>query len=701
MTVYPTLGSMNPQERLESWKEIGAYLQRDATTARRWEKEEGLPVHRHSHKARSSVYAYPSEIDAWRAGRKVAAEPAPVKVFWRWPALAATMLLCLVMVGNGTRPVAAQQRSQQARRVWANALGGGADEISRDGRSIVFVDWDSGNLAARDLQSGAVRFLTNSAGWKETYPGYVERGTVISPDGNQVALSWWDYKTGHGDLRVVPFHGAGPSAGAIIRQNSEDAAIWPFGWSPDGKEIFVERRLVDQTNQLAAISVRDGNLRPLKSLGWLAAQARVSPDGRYIAYDRPAGHGAPSSDIVVLASDGSQENVIVNHPAKDFSPMWTPDGNRVLFLSDRTGRTSLWSIRVQDGKAQGEPKMIKAEAGQMLPLGITHDGTLYHMLAGGTRNIQLAELDAGLKVSKPPVPAVERFLNYNFHPSWSPNGEFLAYYSEREGAYQRPLGPMAPEGTTVLVIRSTKTGEEREIRLPLQVPAYPVVAEPKWFPDGRSILVTGWTSERPGLGYFRVDVPGGKTELLHRPQGPQATGLSPARMDLAPDGRFVYYVDGGLRRFDIQKGEDIEIRKIPLGAAQIAISPDGKLLALAYRSGSSTGDSISVHTMPVDGGEPRLLFTLRKGLTDDTFMNTLTWSRDQRYLLIAQPDKDEVALWKISVSGGEPEKLGLSTKGVFKTPRIDPDGRKIAYEVIESAGDEIWALENFLPSRGN
>ena len=59
---------MEEQNRLESWKQIGAYLQRDARTARRWEKEEGLPVHRHGHRRGSSVYAFPSEIDAWRAG---------------------------------------------------------------------------------------------------------------------------------------------------------------------------------------------------------------------------------------------------------------------------------------------------------------------------------------------------------------------------------------------------------------------------------------------------------------------------------------------------------------------------------------------------------------------------------------------------------------------------------------------------------
>ena len=41
--------------RLESWKEIAAYLKSDATTVRRWEKREGLPVHRHVHDTRDSV----------------------------------------------------------------------------------------------------------------------------------------------------------------------------------------------------------------------------------------------------------------------------------------------------------------------------------------------------------------------------------------------------------------------------------------------------------------------------------------------------------------------------------------------------------------------------------------------------------------------------------------------------------------------
>ena len=65
--------------RLESWKEIAAYLNRDARTVRRWEQSEGLPVHRLRHLSRSSVYAYPSEhLAAWAVEL---GEPVGTRVF--------------------------------------------------------------------------------------------------------------------------------------------------------------------------------------------------------------------------------------------------------------------------------------------------------------------------------------------------------------------------------------------------------------------------------------------------------------------------------------------------------------------------------------------------------------------------------------------------------------------------------------------
>jgi TolB-like protein/tetratricopeptide (TPR) repeat protein len=61
-----------PTERcLDSWKEIAAYLNRDVTTVQRWEKREGMPVHRHQHDKRGSVYALTDELDAWIESRRL------------------------------------------------------------------------------------------------------------------------------------------------------------------------------------------------------------------------------------------------------------------------------------------------------------------------------------------------------------------------------------------------------------------------------------------------------------------------------------------------------------------------------------------------------------------------------------------------------------------------------------------------------
>ena len=61
-----TLEPASAADRLESWKQIAAYLKRGVRTVRRWERHEGLPVHRQIHRVLGSVYAFRSEIDAWQ-----------------------------------------------------------------------------------------------------------------------------------------------------------------------------------------------------------------------------------------------------------------------------------------------------------------------------------------------------------------------------------------------------------------------------------------------------------------------------------------------------------------------------------------------------------------------------------------------------------------------------------------------------------
>src|SRR5882757_3982221 len=76
-------GSPLPDRKLVSWKEIASYLGREVRTVQRWERTEGLPVHRHEHKKKSTVYAYARELDAWIKQRQPKDDPEADDAFAR------------------------------------------------------------------------------------------------------------------------------------------------------------------------------------------------------------------------------------------------------------------------------------------------------------------------------------------------------------------------------------------------------------------------------------------------------------------------------------------------------------------------------------------------------------------------------------------------------------------------------------------
>jgi TolB-like protein/lipoprotein NlpI len=68
-------GSPLSDKKLVSWKEIAAHLGREVRTVQRWEKTESLPIHRHEHQKKSTVYAYASELDDWFKKRQPKDDP--------------------------------------------------------------------------------------------------------------------------------------------------------------------------------------------------------------------------------------------------------------------------------------------------------------------------------------------------------------------------------------------------------------------------------------------------------------------------------------------------------------------------------------------------------------------------------------------------------------------------------------------------
>ena len=206
-----------PQKRLDSWKEIAAWLNRDVTTAQRWERREGMPVHRHAHEKRGSVYALTSELDSWLASRKLPTEeaaeeatfdPSPARV-QREPAgnsrighrriVFALAVLALVAACGwlGWRRFAASPPPQKIRSLavlpFGNFSGDPSQEYLADGITEALIDRLAG---IRDLHvishTSVMRFRNPQLSVPEIaralHVDAVVEGSVIR-DGNRIRVS--------------------------------------------------------------------------------------------------------------------------------------------------------------------------------------------------------------------------------------------------------------------------------------------------------------------------------------------------------------------------------------------------------------------------------------------------------------------------------------------------------------------------------
>ena len=86
-------------KRLVSWKEVAGYLHCTIRSVQRWERREGLPVHRHLHGRGSTVYAFSSELDSW-LGTRMPREASHVTGSRFSPARARLFVLPFVNLGN-------------------------------------------------------------------------------------------------------------------------------------------------------------------------------------------------------------------------------------------------------------------------------------------------------------------------------------------------------------------------------------------------------------------------------------------------------------------------------------------------------------------------------------------------------------------------------------------------------------------------
>lgn len=670
-------------ERLESWKAIATFLNRDVRTVMRWEKSEGLPVHRQRHLSRSSVYAFPHELDAWRSNRR--AEPAAVPPQHRLrPFVVAATLAIGILSGGGGQfngPLTATQAGPTDRLLnWPSEPSMDYDDesMSPDGRYVAYTD-ATGELAIRDLRGGRTRVLTK-IGRAGAYIGYLR----ISNDSKLIAF-YAESKTQKGGIWLLPIDAA---EGAEPRRVT-NAGI-PLQWSADDRQIVstIDR---DHGNDVALVDVQTAASKVLTFVPYPGTGdfVALSPDGRFIAYDQRAEPNRRQRDLRVLAVGTGATTPLLTGPTNDSMIAWSPDGRFVVFSSDRAGSQGegLWALPVRAGSASGDPVLLKADF-RGYPVTLTRAGALLFEQDPKVDDLLIGSLnlDSGV-VTPAPQTASHDPRALSTMPRWSGDGQWFTYQTKRQSGW-------------VISMRSIKTGVVKEVPLDLGYVASFDVSK-----DGRKIVCRGTNLENQA-GIYLVDTATGEVETVAIWKEGVVRQFIP---QFTSDGKSVTYITGDYHNHNqyvernLETGRERVIATPPSGIGNnLGHSPDGRYW-LSYEESATPAKTV-FRAYDVVAAQVRDLFQVDR--KSSLVYDGVQWMPDSRGVIVNVLGANETLreLWWIPVDGRQPKRLNVGVNVVDAAIAIDPEGKQIAF----GAGDpmpsktpvvqsELRLLEHFLP----
>jgi Tol biopolymer transport system component len=661
-----------PEDRLDSWKEIASYLNRDVTTVQRWEKREAMPIHRHLHDRMGSVYASRAELDAWSRSRNLRAtptngtngacspppEPLPRPALppprKRWlPVLLAAALVAVLVIG-------ALLWIERTEYFWRNPIAdarfqavtdfGGVEQaaaVSRDGHFVAFLSDRDGPMDVWLTQAGSGQFhnLTHGSAAELVNPSVRTLG--FSPDGSEV--TFWVRKpnpSSGGSISVW----AVPTLGGQPKPYLDGVA--EFDWSPDGSRLAYHT-----PGPGDPLFVSDG-ARPADGLPIFTAPPGLhshfplwSPDAAFIylvqgeppdkldIWRLPSGGGVPQRitnhngrvtypvllnrrTLLYLASDadgsgpwlyGMDVNRRVPHRLTSGLDRYTSlaasaDGRR-LVLTLASPKTTLWRWPMGDSPT----KSVAA------PVALT-TGTGFSPRLGLGYLLYISSNGAGETIWKFANGAsTELWTGKEAHilsaPAISPDGRSFTF-------------PVNQHGKSLLYVIHADGGNARIVSASLDLQGAPA-----WAPDGKSITIAADDHGVPHL--FRVPTDGGSPEVFVREYS-----VDPA---WSPDGRFAVY-----------SGPDI-----------------GTTLSLK----AVTAEAVP-HSLP--------LLNLPRGSRHVAFLS------GGPSLVVLRGEIQHKNLWLINLdTGAERQLTNLPADFNIRDFDISPDGREVVLERVQERSNVV------------
>ena len=428
---------------------------------------------------------------SWGEDDSIIASLAPTGGLWRIPA-----------AGGTPRPVTSLDAARgEVTHRWPQILPG-EKAVLFTSHTKVLGGFDDANIEVANLSDGRRKILHRGGAHARYLPSghliFLRRGTLYAARFDLNRLEMLDTPTPLVDS--ISYRSINGDADFDVSRTG--TLIYMQGAGLPGRAEVVVRWL-DASGQMQPFLTRPG----------LYSRPRVSPDGRRLTMRAADASGI---DIWVYDSRGDTMIRLTDGSASPDSPIWTPDGRFIVF-DDVRGTGMFWSR--SDGQSKPQPLIRGTKVQQ--PYSFSPDGRRLAFMESGTGGFDLWTVPVQndgttLRGGKP-----EPFLQTRFderHPSFSPDGHWIAYSSNETGPFE------------VYVRAFPNTGQKWRVSNGGGI-------NPAWSRNGRElfyrtedqrIMVAGYTIKGSS---FQADQPRQWSE-----QRPADVGGTPANFDVAPDG---------------------------------------------------------------------------------------------------------------------------------------------------------------------
>ena len=543
---------------------------------------------------------------------------------------------------------------------------------------IVFVF--GGDLWKVSRAGGNAERLTSGAG-SESSPSF-------SPDGNWIAFTG-EYD-GNVDAFVIPANGGEPRR--ITYHPGADGVI---GWTPDGKSVvFLSSRSSGMpVPKMYMMPVTGEGLPTELPFPMAGGAASFSPDGSRIAYMPLASttaqwkmyRGGRTTKIWIGNLADSSVEEIPRQNSNDYTPMWT--GDKIYFLSDRNGKNvTLYSFDTKTKKvsqavnnsgydlktASAAPDAIVYEqfgsiniynpnSGKTEKININLSGDLaqvrprYEKVVQRVQNVAISPTGAravfearGEIISVPAEKGNARNLTNTSgvaerDPAWSPDGKWIAYFSDESGEYALHLRDQ------------TGMGEVKKISLGNPSSYF---YSPKFSPDSKKIL---FTDKRLNIWYLDLEKGNAVKVDTNTFENPYSV-LDP---NWSPDGKWIVYTKqlknrlSAVHLFSLDSGKTAQITDGLSDARYASFDKNGKYLyfTASTDNGPTTG-WLDMSSFPFQ--TTRSVYAIVLNKTDSSPL---------------QPESDEEKIEEAKTDA--PKKPGAKAESVTVTIDLEKIGQRI------------------------